>query len=204
MIKKLVFSLSVIGIVILVMSGCRTDTMTAPSVSGGAAENSPAPSITIPGLVNNLLTVHLIPLPQGNGKGNIVSSTQLVTPEFGGKITLLANYRASNGKLVSRIAVFTVPSHAVNRAVPITMTFDTTNAAVQFEPSGLVFNKPASLDFKVTGLGLLQSGIGFYCIGDNGNVQLEPVLNLLLNLLTGSIDLEGGTVPHFSRYGFGR
>ncbi len=203
MIKKLVLSLSFIGIVILFMSGCRTDNMTAPDVSGGTAENTSAP-VTIPSLVNNLLTVHLIPLPQGKGKGNLVSSTQLVTPEFGGKITLLANYRASNGNLVSRAAVFTIPPHAVNRAVSITMTFDTTDAAVQFEPSGLVFNKPASLDFNVTGLGLLQSGIGFYCIGDNGNVQLEPVLNLLLNLLTGSIDLEGGTVPHFSRYGFGR
>ncbi|MBI1807041.1 MAG: hypothetical protein HYR76_08340 [Ignavibacteria bacterium] len=153
-----------------------------------------------------LQSINLVTLPDGNGKGNIITTTQLATVVGGGKLSLTYSYTSKVGTTVYRTATLTVPARALSKDTYITMTFDTSYVAIKFKPEGLIFNHQSSLDFTAKGLdpATLVTGLAFYYSNDNGSFELIPNLNLSVDLLKGNVYMTGGVISHFSRYGFGR
>lgn len=153
--------------------------------------------------IGNLL-VSLISLPSGEGKNIPVSTTQTVTRSGGGKLQLSYTYKSFLGINVSRTATFTVAPYAVKKNVDVTMSFDTTCLGVRFKPEGLVFSKPALLDFSANGLNILNVLYNLYWDDENGNYVQMKTDGISINVLTGSLTCSKAQIPHFSRYGFGR
>ncbi|MBM2840471.1 MAG: hypothetical protein HW412_999 [Bacteroidetes bacterium] len=146
-----------------------------------------------------------IALPRAGTKKPVVSRSVTVTPSQGGSVDAVLEYTsASTGKTVKVHAYLYVPAGAVNGNKTITMTMDTSVVGVQYAPKGLKFTGWSFLLLEAYNLDPIPSGsqIGFYYFNDNGGS--EPRTWSSMTTTSTSIKMIGGTVPHFSRYAFGR
>jgi hypothetical protein len=143
----------------------------------------------------------LLKLPSSNSLQKPVSATARITVRYGGQLTLNTS---GQGPYVA--ATLTFPKGAVSQDVTITMTLENQTLAFDFDPDGISFNQPATLDVYARGLDL--SGIPFGArlklFYDNGR-QLTPMqaTSISVNPLTGELWCNNGLIPHFSRYAFG-
>jgi len=175
---------------------CSDSTAVSPVSSTGA--NVSAQKLN---LVSGLTTLLL---PPGTGTKS-ASTTVVCSPTATTTLNLSCSYRGLLGLPVTRNAKFTVPAGALNQTTSITMSFDSVDVSVHFEPEGLVFNQPASLDYSSTGLGNLGlTPISFYYIDNAGYGTPMPYVNLSILSLLGQINMKGGQIPHFSKYAFAR
>jgi len=158
------------------------------------------------GTVSNLLArvIDLTRLPWGNGRTAVISKSALVTPGSNTTITLASSYRTFLGTTCTRSLSFTVPAGGVDTPLVVTVTLDTTDAGVKFEPEGLVFKTPAQLDFKVSSLLSLTFSTAFYYASDDGKFERIPCASLTVIPILGTVDMKGAAIAHFSRYAFGR
>ena len=185
----------------LFMDGCNNDQ------SFGPVASSKNETLQKGGLLGNLLggLVDPLLLPLGAGKNTVVSATKSCSPGSSSTLTISYTYHVLLLLPVTRTASLTVPAGALNQTTSITMSFDTTDCSVHFQPEGLVFNKPASLNFSVSGLGNIGLGlVGYFYVDNHGVGTPLPYTSLTANLLLGNIMMTGGQVPHFSRYAFAR
>src|SRR5437867_1619558 len=169
---KKVLMFPVVTILTLAMFGCSTKDNPV-SRSTVPVESSPARPTQLAWQSSAELGVLYYP-PGQIEKGHL-SDTDLVTPGHGGNVKADFEYAASAGGKIHVHAELKVPEGAVDHNVLISMTLDTTIVGIHFQPEGLVFNTPASLNFHVNHLNRVEDGppIGFFYVDDDGN--FEPI-----------------------------
>lgn len=135
-----------------------------------------------------------------------VSDPVVITPEEGGIVTVTNAYTTPSGKSVSVTMKLTFDPGTVSAPTTVTIALDDRKAMADFSPSGTVFQKPVHLDADITGLnftGLSASTkLALYYLSGT-SVEKMKVANLTWDGATGTLQCRGGTIPHFSIYGFG-
>ena len=183
---------------IWMLSGCGVDQ--SPTAS--------APGATQPSSGKTYLSFAAGPGQQGLAKitstadAPTLIATETITPS-GGSVRVVD--RGDGGNLDDLRALLAVPAGALNQDTAITMTLQgetLADIAIGFEPSGLVFNTPATLQLKV-GNGVvdlpLDTMVALVTEADGTTAQV-PILELR--------QIEGATwiviqVPGFSVYSLG-
>ncbi len=88
----------------------------------------------------------------------------------------------------------------------VTVEIDLQNASIKFGPAA-IFNEPVMMDYKIKGLDFSlfdPYDISFIYASSNG--VIEPIIFYKYEVKEseGSIKIQKGELPHFSRYGFVR
>ena len=181
----------------IMVMGCRNDGPVSGTVSDH--RNNPAIAESDCGVVTP------ISLPRSRGPKPVVTASVIVTPQKGGRVDTVMQYmNASTGQIVLVHAILSVPAGGVNGTKTITMTIDTSVVGVKFGPQGLRFLRVSLFSLEAYNLDPIPSGanIGFYFFDDVGGKEPESWSSM--RVTPTSIKMAGGTVPHFSRYAFGR
>jgi hypothetical protein len=86
------------------------------------------------------------------------------------------------------------------------MTLDDQTLTFDFNPDGISFTKPASLDVYARGLNLWGippwKKVKLFYIS-NGELVEMKTSRISVNPWFGELSCENGDIPHFSRYAFG-
>ena len=155
----------------------------------------------------------VLPYPAGDVTKGDISGTELVTVERGGKVKAEFELTTPEGKKVQVHAELKVPRNAVTENVLITMTLDTERVAMKFEPEGLLFTTPATLDFHVNHLNSLPEDQSIQPVYLEENGATSPITYEDLDIHRHSdhtdVNLKKGNISHFSIvhfsiYAFGR
>ena len=183
--------------------GCSD--LNSPSISSyPSVQQTVAGGVSSSTLISNILTgVTLQKLPKARTRIPQVTVTQTVNSKTGGILTANFSYVSVWRKTVNISASLAIPPNALKQSQQITMTFDTANCAVQFEPEGLVFNKPAVLAYSASNVALIGLNLSFWYDDDMGHFTLLPS-DISISLSLGCFQATNCQVPHFSRYAFGR
>ncbi len=197
---NLVLSSALIIFSILV-AGCQGDQSLNESAAQG--KNSTADNIPEGPPVNDLVLLRM-PAPLNIG-GRDVSVRKLVSPNVSTNFKGTMEYVSISGRLVYVDVEFNIPSNAVSDTVTVTMSLDTVNVGVRFEPEGLQFAIASSIDVTVLNIDPFSWGsIAFVYVAPDGNFEpiafekIEGTGNL------GKLKLKKGVIGHFSQYAFGR
>jgi hypothetical protein len=86
----------------------------------------------------------------------------------------------------------------------ITMNYETETGVITFEPH-MIFNKDAELEAKYDGVdlnGIDVDKVRFVFMNPNGNYETVEVHKVKVKVEHGSLTVNDGHIPHFSRYGF--
>ena len=170
---------------------------------GCAETNNPvsAPS------AGNTPSVSILDLPASSSHSmGKVSDPVVITPADGGVVTVTNAYTTPMGKTVSITMNLTFDPGTVTAPTTVTIALDDRKVMADFSPSGTVFNKPVHLDADVTGLNLSSLPATaklnlFYLSG--AAVEKIRVDQLTWDGPTGTLQCRGGSLSHFSIYGFG-
>ncbi len=129
-----------------------------------------------------------------------------VTPQDTLDLKAKLSYNSLALKPVNFEAKLTIPRGAVSQPVTITMTLDTVLAKIEFEPSGIVFNKPLLLDVILANLDPISySGmIDFLYLNPNGTYGKQEFQKIQFWPKKGNVTMKEGKIYHFSAYAFGR
>lgn len=196
---KYILNTLTLATLLLAMSGCSDMTNPGTSEMGPVVQSSPRPVAA----TTSSNDVKLIKLPPSAAGKDFPTAEVQIDANGKGKLAYTASYIAQSGKLVSLVATLTIPENAVSNNVDITMTFDTTYAAIRFSPEGLVFRTPVNLDFTVTEVGAVPSDhVLFYYVDDGGSCELIPSDDP--KEIKGKIEMKHAKLNHFSIYAFGR
>ena len=105
----------------------------------------------------------------------------------------------------------TIPGYSIAENSYISMSTDDAfllgDVYLTFGPHGTIFNPPALLDFKVSGLNL--SGVDpdlvnvYYENEETGLWELMPSKSIIVDVEAGYIEVDDAQFPHFSRYAIG-
>jgi hypothetical protein len=105
----------------------------------------------------------------------------------------------------------TIPGYSIAENSYISMSTDDAfllgDVYLTFGPHGTIFNPPALLDFKVSGLNL--SGVDpdlvnvYYENEETGLWELMPSTSIIVDVEAGYIEVDDAQFPHFSRYAIG-
>jgi hypothetical protein len=103
------------------------------------------------------------------------------------------------------------PRNSFEGVEVISATINDDVAAIDFEPGGLVFDKPARLTLKFSGLEFddddhddheSDGEIDFQFINENGDLETVDYRRLIINKRAGWAIVVNAEINHFSRYGF--
>ena len=170
---------------------------------GCAETNNPvsAPS------AGNTPSVSILDLPESASHSMAkVSDPVVITPQDGGIVTVTNAYMTPSGKSVSVTMKLTFDPGTVTTPTTVTIALADRKAMADFSPSGTVFKKPVHLDADITGLnftGLSASTkLALYYLSGR-TIEKMNVQTLTWDASTGTLQCRGGSLPHFSIYGFG-
>jgi len=157
----------------------------------------------------------------------LVTQSTLVKPNKGGTLSMsinetssleLNNYRNYLYAIQTLKAqmTLTVPQHAVNSPVTISVTMDDQISMIgdvdmEFAPHGLVFNTPAILNIEAYNLDLSSINVNdfgttfgiYYDNEDSGEWEKMDCDDIQINFTDGSVKVINAELPHFSRYAIG-
>ena len=155
-----------------------------------------------------LARVSMLALPKNaapNKLAKIISQEVLITRALGGDVQVPCTYTTTSGKNFELTMTLHFDPLTVQADTKISINMDTETLVAEFEPSGIQFDKEATLSATVKGLDLTP-------VPDNASVKLfyingaqctvmpgEPTIDKA----AGSLVLTDGKIKHFSLYGFG-
>jgi hypothetical protein len=186
--------LSVAAIAAIVITslfmGCAE---TSNPVSAPSAGNTPSVSILD------------LPASSSHSMGK-VSDPVVITPEDGGIVSVTNAYTTLTGTSVSVTMKLTFDPGTVTAPTTVTIALDDRKVMADFSPSGTVFQKPVHLDADVTGLNFsdlpANTKLALYYLSGR-TIEKMNVQTLTWDGATGTLQCRGGSLPHFSIYGFG-
>lgn len=155
-------------------------------------------------------TPEFLKLPKRLSKSlqKTVSVTQFIYAAQGGTLRLQDTYAAApDSHIVTLDIALEFKPGDLPYDASLSMSVDdelfVTTVGLTFGPHGIVFNDPAKLSVKATGL---DAGSGtvkmkLYYLNDQNVWERMPASNAVYR--AGSIDAHG-KLPHFSQYSFGR
>jgi hypothetical protein len=155
----------------------------------------------------NTPSVSILDLPASSSHSMAkVSDPVVITPQEGGIVTVTNAYTTPSGKTVSMTMKLTFDPGTVTAPTTVTIALDDRKAMADFSPSGTVFQKPVHLDADITGLnftGLSASTkLALYYLSGR-TIEKMKVQTLTWDASTSTLQCRGGSLPHFSIYGFG-
>jgi len=139
-------------------------------------------------------------LQVGNGTvlNKLVSASQLVTTENGGKLEI------STDRVQLTLNVL---PESVSEDALLTLDMETQALDMKFGPHGTTFETPAILNVKAQGVDFSNvslSNINFYYYNPEiGHWQVMARDSVIVNQVDGTVELINGRLPHFSRYAIG-
>lgn len=98
-----------------------------------------------------------------------------------------------------------VPAGAFEGTKVFNIVFDNNDAAVQFTPSPMDFNKPLTLNFSIGGMdlkGVDEHSIDFVYITPQGDFEKVDYESIHVDKRQGTLTVVNAQLNHFSRYGF--
>jgi hypothetical protein len=155
-----------------------------------------------------LSRVSMLALPKNaapNKLAKIVSQEVLITRALGGDVRVPCTYTTTSGNKFELTMTLHFDPMTVPADTTILIKMDTETLVAEFEPSGIQFDKEATLTATVKGLNLTSvpddaSVKLFYINGTECTVMPgEPTIDKV----AGSLVLTDGKIKHFSLYGFG-
>lgn len=133
------------------------------------------------------------------------STSEWITVENGGRLTIDETYTSVEGKQVRTYSDIVLAPGCVQQDVTISMEIDDETGVSTFLPHQM-FNFPAILNQTFTGLnlsGIDVSKVHLYYYGKDGTWEIMECDDLIIDVATGTITLVNGKLPHFSVYGYG-
>jgi hypothetical protein len=136
---------------------------------------------------------------------DMISVTQTIDGSKGGTMVLNGLYKNLSGKVITVSAILNIPKNAFQGTETITISTDSTLAALNFSPA-MEFDNPLNLTLAYSGLDLktlgLTSDIEFVFMGDDGII--EPTLNdgIKSQHSQGALTVINAKLEHFSKFGF--
>ena len=162
----------------------------------GCSENS---SVTEPVSVQHQRTI----LKVDNSQMQLLKRTEVsknINGESGGVVFINI---ASEDEEFGAMGWLYFPRNSFEGEKTISATMLDGLAALDFQPSGSVFDKPARLTLKFKGLNInSEDDIDFQYINENGNFETVDYRRLIVNARAGWVIVVGAKLNHFSRYGF--
>jgi hypothetical protein len=146
-----------------------------------------------------------IPAPSGGlSVETLVTKYKEIDGDDGGEFT--ANFSYSGGPFGTVIveSELDFDSDAFEGERLISQTLDTDFAAMKFGPS-MQFYDDIGLDLVITGLdlsGIDPNTLDFVYINEDGTIEHVEYDDIIVNVSTGTIEVDDAELTHFSRYGF--
>ncbi len=140
----------------------------------------------------------------------LLTETQLtigkqIDGEVGGFIMGAKIIPGGNMRFNVMYAALYVPAGAFQGTKNINVRFDYSDASIDFNPTGTVFDKPLSLTFSVSGLdfsGINLDNVDFVYINNKGEYEKIEYSYISKDAATGTLKVFNAKLNHFSRYGF--
>ncbi len=173
-----------------IVPGALESSDTSP-VNGGPVKNDSLIFLSIPPIAEIIVNT---------------SDTAVVKPKGLARLVATLEYLSLDGRYVTLSAVFVIPQNAVEEPVTISMRIDPYTGSLLFQPSGLVFAEPASLDFSTRNIDPIPENalVQFAYVRTGGPNELITFASLQTIGKSGKIDMLGARINHFSRYAFAR
>ena len=176
---------------VLTFSACTSDAPFAPQADG---------------------ELHFIPLgPESHGLAKVVQSTQFVTQQSGGTLSLQFKPPRRDSAEVQVIVTLVVLPHTISEDAELSLSLDDQTLIggvdVTFQPHGITFSRPAILNIQAKGLDL--SGTNpekidiYYDNPDSGQWEKMARKQVIVKPENGFINVVAAEIPHFSRYAVG-
>ncbi len=187
------------SLLVLLILGCQDD-MPVASQTGRVANDGP----------------QFIKLPARHSLAKIVTDTEVITPEKGGRLQVSVAYDYVNSQNETRhlnvTMTLTFPPRAVSNKLVATMTADDellrTEIFAQFGPNGSEFLAPALLDVNAISLDLSaltpEDQVYLYYVGEDGSWVRVDAQKVEVDVRKGRLICHDGELYHFSAYAFGR
>ena len=141
---------------------------------------------------------------------NIVSVSKAIVASVGGSVRLQGAFANASGDLVTYDLSILFPAGALPGNTTISISIDKTtfadNGLVTFGPHGIVFNTPGTLSLKATNIDFVKKNqtVSLY-YDNNGVMELMPYSwGSVTKKKSVTSVVASATIPHFSRYAFGR
>jgi len=131
-------------------------------------------------------------------------TSEFITVAEGGQLVIDETYTSTDSTLVHAYSSITFAPGVVMEDVNISMEIDDETGVSTFLPHQM-FNFPAILNQTFTGLnlsGVDPDNIELLYLSLDGNYEVMPVDQIIVDIETGTITVVNGRIPHFSRYGF--
>jgi len=140
-----------------------------------------------------------VPAAQPDLVGGLLSSTGLLKCSDLPAAQTTATIGPEGGKISAGPHTLVIPAGAVSAPTQITMTLRTGMGvnAVQFQPEGLRFNKPASLTMSYANCSIISILVPKKIVYTSDALQILETLLSLDNIFTRKVT---GQVNHFSDY----
>jgi len=209
---KNVLTLSMIALVFVLMFGCSEFSDPVAPLTGSAKESASSPhelmkppsDCDIPQWVvdpDESVVPLSWPVPQVS---DIILGQSTVSARDGAMIPFTHSLPNADATTTVITGSFIIPPGALAADTTITVTLDAKNLAIRFAPQGLKFACETRLNCTITGLGPLSKDppIHFCYDDEKGRLVEMASFNLRVDYAGGYIMLEGGWIPHFSRYAF--
>ncbi|MCX6136254.1 MAG: hypothetical protein NTV54_01995 [Ignavibacteriales bacterium] len=148
-------------------------------------------------------TVSILDLPVSSTHSLAKTSDPvLITPAAGGVVSVTSSIGSSSSVTMT----LTFEPGTVSAPTWVSISLNGWKAMADFSPSGTVFKKPVLLDADITGLNLSKlpstTKVGLYYLSGSKFEQMSTA-SLTWDASSGTLHCEGGSLPHFSIYGFG-
>ena len=191
--KKIIYSS--IAALLLIFTACQNDSpVVGPELSGSTYTAQAEPNWI--GL----------PKPAQNSLAKVFATSEFITVADGGQLVIDETYVSETGSTVETYSSISFAPGCVQQDVQISMEIDDETGVSTFLPHQF-FNFPAILNQTFTGLdlsGVDVNTIELYYLATDGNYEVMPCDQLLIDAAAGTITVVNGRIPHFSTFGFGQ
>lgn len=190
-------SLTLVALVSLFFFGCDQDSdLTSPEYDLPTQDNI---DLYPPGADSIFISINLPPseIP------NLVVS-EVIDGNDGGEIEFDYEYQTSEDNTISISAELEIPKGAFDGVKEISMIFNNETATISFYPH-IVFNDPVEFEIEYTGIdlsGLNPNSVDIIFQNYDGTIEYVEYDEIIMNVSTGTIEVDDAELTHFSRYGF--
>ena len=148
----------------------------------------------------------LIKLPPKAGLTveTLVTQYKDIDGDNGGNFEANFSYQGGPSGLVTVKSKLDFKADAFEGERLISQTLDTDFAAMTFGPS-MQFNAQVKLDLRIEGLdlsGVDPNTLDFVYVNEDGTIEHVEYDDIIMNVSTGTIEVDDAELTHFSRYGF--
>ncbi len=150
--------------------------------------------------------LELISLPSSSAEDidTLVTQYKEIDGHEGGKFDFVYSYQGGPFDSVTIVSKLDFADHTFEGTQVISQTLNTNYAAMKYGPS-MQFDKDVKLNLVITGLDLSNvdpNTLDFVFINEDGSVENVVYDNIIVNVSTGTIEVDNAKLTHFSRYGF--